>query len=147
MNLIGETNPTLSLLQKSIGADVDSYTLQPIRKRITFTRNNINKDGLIIEYINKSNKALTGANHLFGTKPLVLGTTDPINHFSTIATSKWPSPNRPTIEILRRSGSDWTIADYISPGEVFAYKIPIDNTKIIKKQQERSNSPPLQHKW
>ncbi|HSW79531.1 MAG TPA: class I SAM-dependent methyltransferase [Candidatus Saccharimonadales bacterium] len=120
-------NPTLKLLRRARGAIPSNYKITPVKKTFSVASG---KKQLIVEFVNESNLPLMGVYEaLFGTKPIVLATFNPINRESDLATKEWFSSNRPAIKLYERKGDGWQPADYIAPHESFAFVFDINSSK------------------
>lgn len=129
MKNVGNRNAALKLLLKARGAEPSDYAITPAKKTQTFAAGS---KQFIVKFRNESNLPLTGVfESLSGTKPIVLATYNPINHDSKLATKEWFEPNRPAISLYNHIGGEWRPADFIAPGETFAFVFPI-NTKRKK---------------
>ncbi len=126
-------NTTLKLLGSGADAKHGNFTITPVRKEVSIQGS---KHGnVVLEYSNKSKHPLTGVyESLYNVKPIVLGTDDPINHESPIATDSWFMPNRPTVHLVRKEAGRWVAADYIKPGEKFGFSVDYKINKEAKAQ-------------
>lgn len=125
---IVSTNTTITLLQKSRGLKPSDYTVKPTKKLVELSRKS---DQVVIEYVNQSPYVLTGLHEsLFNVKHIILGTNDPINRDSLLATREWYMASRPSLSMSKLTKSGWVKTPYVKPGERFGFVLPVNPRRM-----------------
>ncbi len=136
---INASNKTIRILKSAQGHNPEDYLITPVKSRIKISKTS--NVPVVVEYKNDSTIVLTGVHTLFDSKPLVLGTDDPVNHNSLLADNSWHTPNRPSVNLFKKSSKGWEVVDYVKPGQVFGYVFNLSknmssNTEAVSIIQE-----------
>jgi hypothetical protein len=120
------TDKTARALLKSEHTKPNSLKIIPVRSKLSVELKNARQVEIFVEYDNQSTVPLFSTySRLAEAKPITLATTDPGDRPSAFATSSWPGENRNRVTTdlwVKAKKGDYKLANYIQPGERFAFR-------------------------
>jgi hypothetical protein len=144
-----KSDPTIASILQSQKRGPEEIQLTPKEAEIKVTVKHGDEAEVFVAYKNTTKFPLFSLYaRLANNHPIVLATDHPRDRASQFANEKWEgaNSNRTSSALWVKNGKEYGLADYILPGQDFAFKVAIDAGKAAKGTHEEHFSVVQEYK-